>query len=166
MALFEVERTVHASAVAVWERLTDWPAHVGRVPLTRITGVSVPAEGVGARFTARTGVGAVGFDDPMEVVAWSPPGAGRAAGRCRLVKRGRVVRGWAEIEVHGPEADTGDGADAGDAGNAGDGAPGPVRAVWREEIGVRGVPRALDPVVAWTARRLFARVLDDLLRSP
>lgn len=151
MALFEVERTVHSSAVAVWGRLTDWRAHGGRVPLTRIVGVSAPATGVGARFTARTGVGAVGFDDPMEVVAWSPPGAGRAVGRCRLVKRGRVVRGWAEIEVYGPEADTGYGE-------------GPVRVVWREEIGVRGVPRALDPLVARTARAVFTRVLDGLLR--
>jgi hypothetical protein len=152
MALFEVERTVHSSAAAVWGRLTDWPAHGGRVPLTRIVGVSSPATGVGARFTARTGVGAVGFDDPMEVVGWSPPGAGRPVGRCRLVKRGRVVRGWAEIEVYGPEADTGDGA-------------GPVRVVWREEIGVRGVPRVLDPLVARAARPVFTRVLDGLLRS-
>ncbi|MFW6721238.1 SRPBCC family protein [Streptomyces sp. MAR4 CNY-716] len=157
MALFEVERTVRASAVEVWGRLTDWPAHGGRVPLTRITGVSVPASGVGSRFTARTGVGRVGFDDPMEVVAWSPPGAGRAVGRCRLVKRGRVVLGWAEIEVYGPEAGTGDG---------GDGGVGAVRVVWREDLGVRGVPRALDPVVAWTARRVFGRVLDGLLRAP
>ncbi|WP_326800085.1 SRPBCC family protein [Streptomyces sp. NBC_01808] len=152
MALFEVERTVRAPAVAVWERLTDWPAHGGRVPLTRIAGVSVPAEGVGAGFTARTGVGRVGFDDPMEVVEWSPPGAGRAVGRCRLVKRGRVVLGWAEIEVYGPEA--------------GDGAAGPVRVVWREQLRVRRLPRALDPVVAWTARRVFGRVLDGLLRDP
>ncbi|MFF0728536.1 SRPBCC family protein [Streptomyces sp. NPDC004134] len=152
MALFEVERTVRAPAVAVWERLTDWPAHGGRVPLTRVVGVSAPAEGVGARFTARTGVGRVGFDDPMEVVEWSPPGAGRAVGRCRLVKRGRVVLGWAEIEVYGPRAGTGD--------------AGAARVVWREELGVRGLPRALDPVVAWTARRVFGRVLDGLLRAP
>lgn len=158
MARFEVERTVRSSAVAVWERLTDWPAHGGRVPLTRIVGVSAPATGVGARFTARTGVGAVGFDDPMEVVEWSPPRAGRPAGRCRLVKRGRVVRGWAEIEVYGgvcgPEADA-----APEAGR------GRVRVVWREEIGVRGVPRALDPLVARTARLVFTRVLDGLLRG-
>lgn len=152
MGLFEVERTVQTSAAEAWGRLTDWPAHGGRVPLTRITGVSVPATGVGARFTARTGVGRVGFDDPMEVVAWSPPGAGRARGRCRLVKRGRVVRGWAEIEVGGPEADARDGAGA-------------VRVVWREELGVRGVPRALDPLVTWTARRVFGRVLDGLLHG-
>ncbi|MFW6690484.1 SRPBCC family protein [Streptomyces sp. MAR4 CNX-425] len=151
MARFEVERTVRTSAEAVWGRLTDWPAHGGRVPLTRIVGVSAPATGVGARFTARTGVGRVGFDDPMEVVAWAPPGAGRAVGRCRLVKRGRVVRGWAEIEVYVPAADPGSAA-------------GPVRVVWREEIGVRGVPRALDPLVARAARRVFARVLDGLLR--
>lgn len=151
MALFEVERTVRAPVVAVWERLTDWPAHGGQVPLTRIVGVSEPADGVGARFTARTGVGRVGFDDPMEVVEWAPPAAGRAAGRCRLVKRGRVVRGWAEFEVYGPEAGAADG--------------GEVRVVWREELGVRGAPRALDPLVAWTARRVFGRVLDGLLRA-
>lgn len=160
MARFEVERRVHAAAAEVWERVTDWPAHGGRVPLTRIVGVSDPATGVGAGFTARTGVGAVGFDDPMEVVAWSPPAPGRPVGRCRLVKRGRVVLGWAEIEVHGPQAPPRPGGDAGpDAGR------GPVRVVWREELGVRGVPRALDPLVARSARVVFARVLDGLLRE-
>jgi hypothetical protein len=55
-------------------------------------------EGVGARFVGRSGLGPIGFDDPMEITEWQPPADGRA-GRCRVVKSGRVVLGSAWFEV-------------------------------------------------------------------
>src|SRR5690606_6635576 len=67
-----------------FERVTDWRRH--RVPLTRIT---VTPNG----FTARTGLGPLGFDDPMEVTLWDPPR------RAVLHKLGRIVRGEATITV-------------------------------------------------------------------
>jgi hypothetical protein len=66
---------------------------------------------------------------------------------CRLVKRGTFVTGWAEIEVH-PAAIAGS------------------RVVWREELGVRLAPRALDPVLKWMARWTFGRAVDRLLLRP
>ncbi|MFF4169676.1 SRPBCC family protein [Streptomyces sp. NPDC001744] len=145
MRAFRVERTVPSAPEEVWRRLTDWPAHGRRVPLTRTRVLTPGPNGPGTRFTARTGIGRLSFDDPMEVVRWEPPAAGRP-GACRLEKSGRVVRGWALIEV----------AEAPGGG---------CRVVWTEELSVRGVPGALDPVLARAGRFLFGRALDGLLRE-
>jgi hypothetical protein len=110
--------------------VTNWAAHARFVPLTTIT---LTPSG----FDAFTGVGPIGFNDPMQIVQWDPPRL------CRLVKRGRIVRGWAELSVSQ--------------------APSGSRVQWSEEIRVIGVPTALDPLVAVASRRLFSRVIDGLL---
>jgi hypothetical protein len=92
---------------------------------------------------ARTAVGPLGFDDPMEVTVWQPPSAD-APGRVRLEKRGTAVLGWAEIEVRA------DGSGS--------------RLLWREEIRLRCLPAALDPLVAAVGGGVFGRVVDGLLR--
>ena len=130
MALFEIVREVSLTPAESWQRLTDWEQHGRFVPLTRITRTH---EG----FVARTGVGPVAFDDPMDIVEWRDPSF------CRLEKRGRRVLGWAELNVepHG-------------AGS---------RVTWREDIHVRGMPRALDGLTRATSTRLFSSVIDGLL---
>jgi hypothetical protein len=65
---------------------------------------------------------------------------------CRLAKRGGLVVGWAEIEVR----PTDEGA----------------QVVWREELGVRGLPRAFDPVLGRAARWMFGRAVTRLLSRP
>lgn len=147
MVLIHLCRDTPLSAEEAWRRLTVWERHADVVPLTRIQVVTAPPRGAGTVFVARTGVGPVAFDDRMEVVAWRAPRDG-APGLCRLVKRGRVVRGWAEIEVR--PAATGEGS----------------RVVWREEAGVRGVPRAFDPLLLRATRWVFGRVVDGLLSRP
>ncbi|MCX5232056.1 SRPBCC family protein [Streptomyces sp. NPDC006553] len=147
MTLFRVERTVSPAPDEVWLRLTDWPAHGRQVPLTRTRVLTPGPNRAGTRFTARTGVGPLSFDDPMEVVVWEPPGAGTdRTGVCRLEKSGRVVRGWALVEVTEMPG-------------------GGSRVVWTEELSVRGLPRAFDPVLAWAGRALFGRAVDGLLRE-
>lgn len=133
MALIEIVRDVPMPADAAWRRVTDWARHGDAIPFTTV-------EERVRGFTARTGWGRLGFDDPMDIVEWWPPTS------CRIEKRGRVVRGWAEIEVT-PR-----------------GSASTVR--WTEEISLRGLPRALDPVVAAAGRRMFARVLTHLLTDP
>ena len=91
----------------------------------------------GRRILARTGIGPFAFDDVMDVVVWEPPQ------RCRLEKRGRLVLGWAEITVE-PLAEG-------------------ARVRWVEEIRVRGLPRAVDPVVKKAAERMFGRLVEGLL---
>jgi hypothetical protein len=99
----------------------------------------------GTLVVTRSGLWPFAFADPMEVTVWQPPADG-VAGRCRLEKRGRVVLGWAEIEVR----------------------PGPggrSRVVWHEEIGVRFLPRLFDPLLVRTARAVFGRAANRLLRT-
>ncbi|MEV7684708.1 SRPBCC family protein [Streptomyces bungoensis] len=144
MPFFSLERTVPLPLDEAWRRLTDWPRHGDAVPLTRITVVTSTPTHEGTRFVARSGIGPLGFDDPMDVTLWRPPVDGEP-GLCRLEKRGRVMRGWAEIEVR----------------------PGPggrTRVVWREDLSVRFLPRVLDGVVAFTARTVFGRAANRLLR--
>ena len=130
MAQIEIVREVRLSPDDAWRRVTDWPAHGRFVPLTTVTRT---ADG----FLARTGVGPIGFDDPMELVTWNEPSY------CRLEKRGRVVKGWAELTVEAQ----GHGS----------------RVTWREEIRVTGVPRLFDRFVRLASARLFSRVMDGLL---
>ncbi|MFJ7420833.1 SRPBCC family protein [Streptomyces uncialis] len=142
MALIDLERHCALDADEAWRRLTDWPRHGAFVPFTRV-GVDTPV-GEGSTVLARTALGPVGFDDPMEITVWRPPEEGRP-GLCGLEKRGRLVLGRAEIEVR-PDG------------------PG-SRVRWREEIRVRGLPRFCDPVLAAAGRRMFGRTVDGLLRT-
>lgn len=98
MARFTASIDVRAPVSQVWERITDWPAHARWVPLTTIRLTTDRPDGVGAGFVARTGIGSVCFDDPMEVMEWTPPADGRP-GYVRVSKHGRVVLGWAGFEV-------------------------------------------------------------------
>ncbi|MGW5473988.1 SRPBCC family protein [Streptomyces chartreusis] len=146
MANFSLERTVPLPLPEAWRRLTEWPRHAEVVPLTRIRVTTPAPTHEGTRFVARSGIGLLSFDDPMEVTVWQPPGDGDSPGLCRLEKRGRVMTGWAEIEVR----------------------PGPggrARVVWREEVRVRFVPGGLDRAVERVARYVFGRALNRLLRQ-
>ncbi|MFD8641184.1 SRPBCC family protein [Streptomyces zaomyceticus] len=145
MTLFRVERAVPSAPEEVWRRLTDWPAHGRQVPLTRTRVLTPGPNRAGTRFTARTGIGRLSFDDPMEVVRWEPPAAG-GAGTCRLEKSGRVVRGWALVEVTELPG-------------------GGSRVLWTEELSVRGLPKAFDPLLRRAGRFLFGRAVDGLLRQ-
>jgi hypothetical protein len=98
----------------------------------------------GSVVIARTALGRVGFDDPMEVVVWRPPESG-LAGHCRLEKRGNVVRGWAEIRVR-EEA-------------------GATRVTWLEDLRVGPLPGLFDGVTATVGRLVFGRAVDRLLRG-
>ncbi|MFH8931112.1 SRPBCC family protein [Streptomyces pristinaespiralis] len=142
MSTFRIGRITGLPAAECWSRVTDWPAHGAAVPLTAVTVSGPGPAGVGTTVVARSGAGTFGFDDPMEIVEWEPPSEVRR-GRCRLEKRGRVVTGWAEIEVHGTET-------------------GSV-VLWIEELRVALLPRRLDRVVARVGRLVFARALDALL---
>ncbi|MEE1764278.1 SRPBCC family protein [Streptomyces sp. SP18BB07] len=145
MVLFLLERLSRLPADRAWQLLTDWPRHADVVPLTRVTVRTPPPTGEGTVFVARSGVGPLAFDDRMEVTVWKPPGAG-APGKCRLVKRGSFVTGWAEIEVH----------PYGDGGS---------RTVWREDLRVRGLPGLFDRPLGGLARVMFGRAMDGLLAT-
>lgn len=143
---FEVERHTTLSALDTWDRLTDWERHSSLIPFTAVTRCPGPPIGVGSRFNARTSLGPVGFDDPMEVTFWRPP-SGPDAGVCRLVKRGRVVFGWAVLTVI-PLAEASD--------------PGSTVS-WREQADVRLVGPLLTKPTAVVGKVVFSRLVDHLL---
>ena len=91
---------IEAPAATVWHVVTDWESQGEWILGTRVTMIS-PGDPrrLGARFAAFTGVGPVGFTDPMEVTEWDPPR------RCVVTHRGRVVRGSGvfEVEELGPQ---------------------------------------------------------------
>ncbi|MDR6977795.1 hypothetical protein J2X68_004519 [Streptomyces sp. 3330] len=145
MAFFQLERTVPLSLDDAWRRLTEWPRHGDVVPLTRVTVLTPAPTRAGTVFEARSGLGPLSFADRMEVTEWQPPSDGEP-GRCRLEKRGRVVLGWAEIEVR----------------------PGPggrARVLWREEVRVRFLPSLVDPLLGAAGRSVFGRAVNRLLRG-
>ncbi|GAA2446953.1 SRPBCC family protein [Streptomyces macrosporus] len=144
MARILIRRRTPLSAEEAWRRLTTWEHHARHVPFTTIAVDTPPPTRVGTRFTARTGAGRVGFDDPMEVVRWEPPAWDRP-GRCRMEKRGSTIAGWAEVEVIGQGAG--------------------ALVVWREEVRVGALPWLPDALVAPAARLLFGRVVSGLLRD-
>jgi uncharacterized membrane protein len=93
----EVE--IAAPAREVWDYVTDWPRQGEWIPFTRVE-VLTPggsARAVGGRFRAWTGLGRVGFWDPMTITAWEELPDGSA--RCEVLHRGRVVRGDGEFAV-------------------------------------------------------------------
>ncbi|MGW2229646.1 SRPBCC family protein [Streptomyces formicae] len=141
MAHFQFTRDVPLPPAETFSRLTAWERHADAVPLTRVHVRTPGPTRVGTVFTARSGLGPLGFDDVMEIVAWHPP-LGTAPGRCRLEKRGTFVTGWAEIEVY--PYDTGS------------------RVIWREDLRVRALPAVFDGALATIATRMFTRAVTHL----
>lgn len=142
MAAFVSRQDSPLSPSQAWERLTAWPNHAKYVPFTSIAVTPAGPTEVGTVFVARTHLGPLSFDDPMEIVEWSPP-ADRRPGHCRLLKHGTVMLGWAELSVE----PLGTGS----------------RATWTEEITVARMPKWMDPASRLTSRLLFTRVLRRLL---
>jgi carbon monoxide dehydrogenase subunit G len=146
VATFVVRLDVDAPAAGAWARITDWAAHGRWVPLTRVV-VTRGTGGTGTRFVGRTGIGPLGFDDPMEVIACRPP-AGDEPGVCTVVKRGRVVLGWAEVRVEPLGRSR-------------------CRVTWTEDVEVAPVAltRWAAPLVQLLGRVAFARVLRAMARE-
>jgi carbon monoxide dehydrogenase subunit G len=144
MARFRTELTIDAPAEEVWALVTDWPAQSRWIPLTTVTidRHSPGRSGAGTRFTGRTRLGPIGFDDPMVVTEWQPV-TGENPGRCQVRKLGPWLTGRAEIEVRPVVGGT--------------------RVLWWEDVGLRWVPRVLDrvlsPVIGAVGSALFGRTL-------
>lgn len=138
---------VHAPLATVWATAIDWPAHSRWVPLTKVW-VAEERGGLGTRFVGRTGLGPLGFDDPMTVTQWSPPDEAHGAATCTVTKTGRVVTGTAGFTVRA----TG---------------PGTCHLEWFEDIDIRPatITRLLAPLLAPLARAGLRQTLRKLARE-
>jgi carbon monoxide dehydrogenase subunit G len=117
---------------AVWDYLVDWRRQGEWMPLTAVAPLDDEGHRVGGRLSARTGLGRLGFTDPMTITTWDPPY------RLGLRHTGRVVRGEGTALVEA--AGTG------------------TRLTWEELI---DVPGGAAGALAWrVARPLTQRVLD------
>jgi uncharacterized protein YndB with AHSA1/START domain len=147
MGALHLTRETSAPPGPVWDVLTDFAAYGRWMPLTHMR-VDAGAPRVGWGFAGFSGVGRVGFWDPMLVTAWAPPVDGR--GRFRVVKTGWVLGGWVEVSVAPRDG-------------------GGTRLDWAEDAVVRPVPfrrrlaRLLDPALDKASRWLYGRAIDAML---
>lgn len=86
------EVVIDAPSEAVFAAVTDWAAQGRWVPGTRVW-ADGPAHRVGGRIVAFTGLGRLGFADPMEITAWDPPNT------VAIRHTGRFVHGTGALEV-------------------------------------------------------------------
>lgn len=84
---------VAAPPDVVFEALVDWRSQGEWMLGTRVWPTHQDGRGVGGRICAFTGVGPVGFADPMEITLWEPPY------RCHVRHLGRVVRGTGTFDI-------------------------------------------------------------------
>lgn len=145
-ALVSSEVRLDAPARGVWSYVTDWPRQGEWIPLTRVEAVPAGSRprAIGGRIRAWTGLGPIGFWDPMTITAWEEHADGAA--RCEVLHTGRVVRGDAEFSVEplGPSA---------------------CRFRWWEQLAVPGGPVGAVGAVVWkVAGPLVQRGVDAALR--
>lgn len=136
---FTVTRSTLLATDLAFDAISDLSEHTRHVPLTD---VEVPEGGLalGAEVVAWTHLGPLRAADRMLVTALEP---GR---RLRLVKTGRFLHGWADIEV-GPDPQ----------------APGGSRVEWTEEIWLPGLRRLTRPIGDRLGPLLFGPVVEGLL---
>jgi uncharacterized protein YndB with AHSA1/START domain len=84
---------IDAAPQRVWDALVDWDRQGEWMMLTQVRRTAQGGQGVGGGIEARTGVGPIGFVDPMEIRVWEPPH------RCVVRHTGRVVRGGGAFEI-------------------------------------------------------------------
>lgn len=136
MASFWFDLLVPGPPAQVWERLWDLERHTLAIPLTTV-GDGPLDEGV--RFTARTGLGPVGFDDVMVVRLWQEPH------RAVIEKVGPVLGGRIDATLTPAGPDT--------------------RIRWEQSYAVRGLPDHLAAVAAPTVRAGYLRVVRTIARE-
>ncbi len=95
-ALLRREVAVAAPARTVWAYVTDWDRQGDWIPLTEVHAVAAAHE-VGGSVRAWTGIGPIGFWDPMTITAWQEQPDGSA--RCEVLHTGSVLRGEGEFAV-------------------------------------------------------------------
>jgi hypothetical protein len=129
MPVLALHVDVDAPAEQTWAAAVDWASQGDWMLGTRVTPTYLEGRGVGGRLEAFSGIGRVGFLDPMEITLWQPPRA------CHVVHHGRVVRGTGAFEVE-PRGDR------------------RSRFLWREDL---ELPLGLLGRVGWLlVRPLFA----------
>src|SRR4051812_47734943 len=93
MPVLSLSVDVDAPAERTWAAAVDWARQGEWMLGTTVTPTRHGGHGVGGRLEAFSGIGPIGFLDPMEITLWQPPRA------CHVRHTGRVVRGTGAFEV-------------------------------------------------------------------
>ena len=103
--LIRREVALGVPAGKAWDHITDWPRQAEWVPHTHVETVDTDdrVHQVGGRIRAWTGLGPVGFWDPMTITSWHRYDDG--GGRCEVLHTGKVVRGEGAFEVRADDED-------------------------------------------------------------
>jgi hypothetical protein len=139
LTTLEVAVDIDAPPERTWAVVTDWGRQGEWMPMTNVSVTADHPMGVGATIRARSGVGPVGFVDPMVIEVWQPPH------RCEVVHLGRVVTGRGVFVVEPLPGDR-------------------SRFVWREELDSARVRSVLDRVAAPVSKALLRVALRRLAR--
>jgi hypothetical protein len=139
MTTLSVSVDIDAPPQRTWDVVTDWPRQGEWMPMTDVQVPSGSATGIGAKLSARSGIGPASFVDPMVVDVWEPPH------RCEVVHLGRVVTGRGVFLVESLPGDR-------------------SRFVWREELDSRGARRIVDRAGFPMTRLLLTVALRRLAR--
>ncbi len=84
---------VDASVEQTWAGAVDWAGQGEWMLGTRVWPTAQDGQGVGGGIAAFTGLGRLGFLDPMVITRWEPPRS------CHVLHTGRLVRGTGAFDV-------------------------------------------------------------------
>jgi hypothetical protein len=130
---------IEAPVEATWQVVTDWQRQGEWIPLTVVLLAAGSSAGLGARISARSGIGALSFLDPMVVDVWEPPH------RCEVVHLGKVVTGRGVFLVEPLPG-------------------GRSRFTWSEVLDSVGVRRVVDRLGMAPTRMMFRVAVNRLAR--
>ena len=139
MTSMSVSVDIDAPAETTWRVVTDWERQGCWIPMTDVRLDPGSPVGSGARISARTALGPLGFLDTMVVDVWEPPY------RCEVRHLGKVVTGRGVFLV-----------DERPGGRS--------RFTWREGLESSGPRRVVDLATVVPTRALFRLALSRLAR--
>lgn len=84
---------VKAPQQIVFEKIVDWPSQGEWMLGTTVWVTKNAGKEVGGEFAAFTGIGKLGFVDPMRITHWDPPHA------VSVLHLGSIVKGTGEMRV-------------------------------------------------------------------
>lgn len=84
---------VNASQEKVFAEIVNWPSQSAWMLGTKVWVTKNDGVGVGGEFAAFTGIGKLGFIDPMQITKWNPPQ------EVSVAHLGKFVRGTGEMKV-------------------------------------------------------------------
>jgi polyketide cyclase/dehydrase/lipid transport protein len=130
---------IDATVDRTWAVVTDWERQGEWMPMTEVKVSADIPMGIGAKISARSGIGAASIVDPMVVDVWLPPY------RCEVVHLGKVVTGRGVFTVESLPGDR-------------------SRFTWQEQLDSQGARRVIDRIGLPPTRAMVKVALQRLAR--